>query len=185
MPLIGLKDLYVATIDATNAYAAPVRLAKAIEASITPNVSTVTLYADDGAAETASSIGNIEVTLNVDDLSSDSYALIMGKTPNADGVIMEGSEDSPPYLALGFRSLKSNGAYRYVWLYKGRFQLSEEAYKTKGEEVEFQTPSVSATFVANEDGQWRARVDSDDTGVNQTVIESWFTAVYTGPAPTV
>lgn len=184
MALIGLKDIHVAVISGTGTYEVPTRLAKAIEAKVNPNVSSVTLYADDGAAETASAIGDIEVELNIDDLSSTSYAMIMGKTANSDGVIIEGSSDNPPYLALGFRSLKSNGAYRYIWLYKGKFQLSEEAYKTKGEEVEFQTPTVKATFLTDEDGNWRARVDSDDTSVSQTVIENWFDAVYTGPVVT-
>ncbi|KMY49570.1 major tail protein [Peribacillus loiseleuriae] len=177
MALVGLKDIHVALFN-DGTYEVPVKLAKAIEAKITPNTSSVTLYADDGAAETASSMGDIEVELNIDDLPSSKYALIMGKTANTDGVIVDNSSDVAPYLALGFRSMKSNGEYRYVWLYKGKFELSEETYKTKGEEVEFQTPTVKAKFLVDEEGNWRAKVDSDDEDVKASVIGNWFKNVY-------
>lgn len=177
MALVGLKDIHVALLN-DGTYEVPKKLAKAIEAKITPNSSSVTLYADDGAAETASSMGDIEVELNIDDLPSDKYALIMGKTVNSDGVIVDNTSDVAPYLALGFRSAKSNGEYRYVWLYKGKFELSEETYKTKGEEVEFQTPTIKAKFLVDDNGDWRAKVDSDDTGIKAGVIEDWFKNVY-------
>lgn len=178
MPIVGLKDIHVALLNQDGTYETPVRLAKAIEASITPNVNSTTLYADDRAVETVSSLGEIEVELNIDDLSTEKYALIMGKTINTDGVVVDKADDVAPYVALGFRSQKANGAYRYVWLYKGKFEPSEESYKTKEDSIEFQTPTIKAKFVAREDGKWRAKVDSDDPGVNQTVITNWFTAVY-------
>jgi len=183
--LIGLKDLHYAILDeTTGTYGTPVKFAKAIEATITPSQNTATLYADDAASEVINSMGNIEVSIGVDNLTTEAYAALLGKEKNADGVVVDRTDDTAPYVALGFRSLKSNGKYRYMWLYKGRFQQSEESYTTKGEDVEFNTASLSAIFVANDDGEWRARVDEDDTGVAPAVITGWFTGVYES-TPTV
>lgn len=36
-----------------------------------------------------------------------------------------------PTLALGFKSKKNNGKYRYVWLLKGKFELTADEYDTE------------------------------------------------------
>jgi len=192
--LIGLSDLHYTTIvsDATTvetAFANPIkRLAKAIEATITPNTSNAVLYADDGAAETASSEGETEISLTIDKLMNAVYAELLGKETNADGVVVDSSGDVAPNVALAFRSQKSNGKYRYFWFYKGTFQSPEESYATKGESIEYNTPSITGVFVHSDvvkngkgEGVKRMFVDEDDEGVDPAVIANWFTGVYTGP----
>lgn len=182
--LIGLRDIYVAEVT-EGVFGTPERLAKAIEATVTPNVSNVILYADDGAAESSSSEGETEITLGIDSLSNAMYAKLLGKTVNTDGVVEDSSGDQPIDVALGFRSLKSNGKYRYFWFYKGKFQLPEENYQTKGETIEYNTPSIVGTFVhsdtvlnAKGEGIKRVMVDEDDADVLPATISSWFTSVY-------
>lgn len=182
---IGLKDIHVALLNADGTYATPVKLANAIEATITPNTNSSTLYAEDQAVETVSSMGDIDVSLSVDDLSNKQYATILGKTVGTDGVVVDTSDDVAPYLALLFRSLKSNGEYRYVTLYKGRFAIPEDSYRTKGESAEFVNQALTAKFVANDAGKWRAKVDSDDETVSQMVIDEWFDYVYGYPTTVV
>ena len=191
--LIGLSDLHYTKIvsEATTvetAFANPIkRLAKAIEATITPNTSNAVLYADDGAAETASSEGETEISLTVDKLMNAVYAELLGKEINGDGVVVDSSGDVAPNVALAFRSQKSNGKYRYFWFYKGTFQLPEESYATKGESIEYNTPSINGVFVhsdivknAKGEGVKRMFVDEDDEGVDPAVIANWFSSVYTG-----
>ena len=50
-------------------------------------------------------------------------------------------------MALAFRSLKSNGKYKYVVLYKGAFGVGDDEYQTKEESATFQTTTISATFL--------------------------------------
>ena len=178
---IGLDKLHYAvmTDETTETYATPKPIPGAIEATITPTTNTATLFADDQADEVATSLGGIEVSLNVKDLPPEIRAELLGAKVNADGVLIESKDDVPPYVALGFRSLKSNGKYRYFWLYKGKFQLSEETFATRTDTPEFQTPTVTAQFVPRaKDGRWRAWVDEDGTSVDPTVITNWFNAVY-------
>lgn len=182
--LIGLKDIYVSEIT-EGEFGVPERLAKAIEAKVTPNVSNVILYADDGAAESASSEGETEIELGIDSLPNAMYAKLLGKTVNTDGVVEDSSGDQPIDVALGFRSLKSNGKYRYFWFYKGKFQLPEENYKTKGESIEYNTPTIKGTFVHSDtvqntkgEGIKRVIVDEDDATVLPAITAAWFTTVY-------
>ena len=48
-----------------------------------------------------------------------------------DGVLDERREGEKPYLAIGWRFLKANGKYRYVWLLKGKLSQEEEEGETK------------------------------------------------------
>lgn len=178
MPLVGLKDIHIAVMKEDGTYETPVKISPAMNATITPNINTATLFGDDRAVETAESLGDIDVTIGTTDLTTEEYALLLGKTVNSDGVVIDSAEDVAPYVAMGFRAMKSNGAYRYVWLYKGKFGIPSDTHQTKGDTVEFQTPSITAKFVTRDDGKWRARVDSDDPGADQGVIDNWFNAVY-------
>lgn len=189
--LTGLSDLHYTVIvdgakDVTTAFANPIKkLAKAIEAKVTPKTGSSVLYADDAAAESVSSEGETEIDLKVDALLNSVYAELLGKKTNEDGVVMDAASDASPSVAFAFRSKKSNGKYRYFWFYKGTFQLPEENYKTQGETTEFNTPSIKGVFVhndlvKNEKGAAIKRmfVDEDDENVSPDVIANWFKEVY-------
>jgi phi13 family phage major tail protein len=183
---VGLKNLHYAPLtkddQAGVTYSTPIKIAGAIEAKITPQTNSSTLYADDGAAETSSAMGEVLVEINIKSLPTDVQKALLGHTLNSDGVLIKKSDDVAPYVAIGFQSANSDGSIKYVWLYKGKFELPEENYKTKSENVEYQTPTTKATFVKREfDNAWQASVNSGDTGIKAGVIPGWFTAVYKEP----
>lgn len=177
---VGLRDIHYALLksdDSTGVvYEKPEKIAGAINASVSPTTNSETLYADDGPAETATALGEITVELNVKDLPLEVQAALLGhKLEN--GVLLKSASDNTPYVALGFKSLKSNGAYRYVWLYKGKFGLPEQEFQTKEDTPAFQTPTISGTFIKREfDDLWQAMGDEDETGF--TAGSTWFTEVY-------
>jgi phi13 family phage major tail protein len=177
---VGLSDLYYALLikdDSTGVtYDTPVKIAGAINAKISPKTNTETLYADDGAAETATAMGEIDVEIQTKDIDLATQAALLGHTVS-NGVILKSNTDNAPYVAIGFRSVKSNGKYRYIWLYKGKFTLPDQEYKTKEDKPTFQTPTIKGTFVKREkDGLWQAIGDEDETGF--TAGATWFTSVY-------
>ena len=164
----------------------PKQIAGAINARISPTSNTATLYADDGPDEVATALGEITVELNVKDLPLDVQADLLGHTVTS-GVMYRSADDVAPYVAIGFRSVKSNGKYRYVWLYKGKFNLPEQEYKTKEDTPEFQTPTITGTFVKRiYDGAWQAIVDEDDLDPDNPEIDvdDWFDEVYEAPDET-
>jgi phi13 family phage major tail protein len=189
MALVGLDQVYVAEItetDGVESYATPIRVAGAIDASISPSIDTANIFSDDSIEEIITQFSSVEVSFTFSDIGSTNYAMLLGKETDSNGVVMDSADDIAPYFALGFRSKKSNGEYRYVWMYKGRFNQIEESFATQSDSADFQTAPVTGTFVKrNSDGKWRAKVDSDDATVGAGVIDGWFTAVYETPTTTV
>ncbi|MED1642266.1 phage tail protein [Brevibacillus agri] len=184
---IGMDKIHYAimTDEEQETYGTPKPIPGAITGTVSPTTNTETLYADDQTWETASSLGEIEIELNVADLTQEVLADLLGATVDANGVMVQAATDVAPYVALGFRSQKSNGKYRYYWFYKGKFQPNEEEFQTKEDSPSFQTPTITGTFISRQtDKMWRARVDEDGETVPAQVISNWFTAVYDGtPVP--
>ena len=103
-----------------------------ISVNINPNASQETLFADDGPYDTATTLGKIDVEINKAELTTENKADLLGHQVDANGGVVYGDSDVPPWVAVGFRTLKSNGKYRYVWLYKGKFTDPEDKNETKG-----------------------------------------------------
>lgn len=183
---IGMDQIHYAimTDEETETYDTPKKIPGAITGTVTPTTNRETLYADDQAWETAEALGDISVELNVVDLPEDVLADLLGATIDENGVLVQASSDAAPYVALGFRSQKSNKKYRYYWFYKGKFSPGEESFQTKQDSPSFQTPTISGTFISRQtDKKWRARVDEDGQSVAPEVIADWFKSVY-GTTPT-
>lgn len=179
MATIGLRDVHYALliedpVTGTPSYQTPVKVIGAITANINPNASTGTLFYDDGPGDTAATMGEISLELNLADIPLDIQAVWLGHD-YVGGILKRKGGDTPPWLAIGFRTLKSNGAYRYMWLNKGKFSIPEEDYSTKGDSIEFATPTITGSFVKRDnDDEWERTTDEDAIGFNPSYISTWF-----------
>jgi len=179
MATIGLRDVYYALLkvdpaDGVAEYEEPVRMVGAISANINPNTSTATLFADDGPADSAATLGEISLELNLSDIPLKTQAVVLGHTYE-NGILRKKGADVPPWLAIGFRTLKSNGKYRYYWLNKGKFAIPEDDLATKGDSIEFKTPTISGAFVKRDsDDEWQRVGDEDDEEFTAAMKENWF-----------
>lgn len=153
--------------------------------NINPNGSQETLFADDGPMETASTLGKIEVEIQKAELTTKNKADLLGHNIDAKGGLVYGDSDIAPWHAIGFRTLKSNGNYRYVWLYKGKFTEPEDANETKGDSINFQNDTISGQFTrlnyaytinGKKVRPWKYEMDQDHPDADATVISTWFTA---------
>lgn len=184
MATIGLRDVHYALltedpVEGEPTYETPVRVVGAITANINPNSSSATLFADDGPSDTAATMGEITLELNLADIPLSVQAIWLGHTYEG-GILKRKGADTPPWLAIGFRTLKSSGAYRYMWLNKGKFSLPEEEYQTKGDSIEFATPTISGSFVKRDnDDEWERVADEDDEDFDTSLVGSWFTSPLT------
>lgn len=182
MAYTGLKNFFYAVmsddaLDGSTTYETPKRLGAGISLNETPTTSMNTLYADNGPAETASSNGPTTVEIGVKDLTPEVSADLLGQSIDADGALIRGREDKAPYVALGFQLTGESENDAFVWLYKGKFSRPSTSGSTKGESVEFSTPTISATFIGRDsDGKERASVVQNDT--NAAITDAWFNAVY-------
>ncbi len=176
MARVGLKDLYAFPLESDDdsgvKYGEAFRLAKAIEATITPQSSEASLYADDTQVEYFSGVTGYDVSFNVDDLTPETKGKVLGYETDADGVVIENNELNPKEHAIAFRSKRSDGKYEYRVLYKVRFAPTEDRYTTQGESVEFQTPTITGKAMSVSGGLFGANVIESDT--NKAVIDGWF-----------
>lgn len=174
-----------ATEDPT--YDTPVKAPGVMSININPNPSVETLFADDGPMESASTLGKIEVEIQKNALSTEDKATLLGHQIMSDGTLVYGDSDVSPYVAIGFRTLKSNGMYRYVWLLKGMFSDPEDANETKGDSINFQAETIKGQFVrlnkaykptANGKATrpWKMELDQEYETASESAIASWFTA---------
>lgn len=177
---VGLKNIHVAKLltdekGTGTTYETPAYLAPALNVTVTPNSSSSTLYADDGPSEVGTTVAGIEVSINIKDLTSEQQALLLGNTVDANGAVISKTTDQAPYVALGYEVTRNDGKPHFVWLYKGMFRENEATHNTKGESVEFQTPTLAANFIKRDsDDAWKYTLRSGEEGVNQVVVDAFF-----------
>ncbi|MDD2327479.1 MAG: phage tail protein [bacterium] len=188
MATIGLDKLFYSKItedtNGNETYATPVSLAKAMTAELSVELAEATLYADDGAAEVVKEFQSGTLSLGVDNIGLSVAADLTGATVDDNGVLVSASEDGGDPVAIGFRAKKANGKYRYFWLYRVIFGVPATNLTTKGESIEFSTPTIEGTVYrrnkvdAQGNHPWKAEVSEDDTGVTAETISGWYTNVY-------
>ena len=188
MATIGLDKLYYSKItegvNGDETYAAPTPLAKAMTAELSVELAEATLYADDGPAEVVKEFQSGTLSLGIDDIGISVAQDLTGAALDSNGVLVSSSEDGGTPVAVGFRAKKANGKYRYFWLYKVKFGIPATNLTTKGESIEFSTPTIEGTILRRNklDGQgkhpWKAEVSEDDKGVDPSTISGWYEKVY-------
>lgn len=186
--LVGVSNLHYALLTADTSagatWAAAVAMLGVTETMVNPNGAITTLFADDGPAITANSIGEIEVSIKLADLTPEERAILLGHTRTG-GVTKYNGADISPEVAIGFRTTLSNGTYGYVWLHKGRFAEGQESVTTKGGKVEFQVPTLTGKFVLLEyNGEWKRTTRADDPDYVAATGSNWFTNGPLGTADT-
>lgn len=188
MATIGLDSLYYAKItgdeSGNETYGTPIALAKAMTAELSVELAEVTLYADDGASEVIKEFKSGTISLGIDDIGITTAQDLTGAKIDDNHVVISTSDDNPEPVAVGFRAKKSNGKYRYYWLYRVKFGIPSTSLQTKGDSVTFSTPTIEGTVMRrnkvdeNNDHPWKSEVNEDDTLVPSSVISNWFSAVY-------
>ncbi len=121
----SLKD------DATGVdYSTVKKMEGAVKVKLTKKVSSEVMWSDNRKSEIAESDGETEVEIELRSISLSTKADIEGFPEVKDGVLDEKREGEKPYLAIGFRFLKANGKYRYVWLLKGKLSITKKKLLT-------------------------------------------------------
>ena len=182
---IGLKNVVIAPLltdtEAEHTYGDLQLIAGAIEASVTPdNADPDILYADDVEFDTLYADPDISFKVKMVDIPLSIQEMIFANEIDDNGVLIRTAQDKPPYFALGFKSEKSNGKFRYVWLYKCRATPLTENFATKeGNTITRQNPEVEFTAIKRtHDGRYQAVADEGENGFDATKAATFLTSVY-------
>ena len=182
---IGLKNVVIAPLtadtEAEATYGAVQALAGAIDASVTPgNTDPDILYADDIEFHVLYADPKVTFKVKMADIPLTIQEMLFSNTVDDNGVLIRTAQDTPPYFAVGFKSVKSDGNYRYVWLYKVRAKPLTENYATKeGDTVTRQTGEVEFTAIKRTfDGHYQAVADEGEGGFTAEKGATFLDTVY-------
>ena len=161
MAKIGLNNLWYAklteAVDGTPSYDGAKSFGKAVSANVSISNNSATLYADDALAESDTSFQNGTVTLGVDDDRDTTFADVLGHEVDEGGKVTRNVNDVAPYVGLGRIIVKMVGnvrLYKVEILYKVKFSEPSQEENTKGEAVEFATPSIEGQIASLANGDW-------------------------------
>ena len=108
MATIGLNDMHYATItegEGSVTYGTPTRMAKAISAELSVEYAEGTLYADDGVDDSVREFSSGTLKLNVNDLTPDVLAALLGQTKGSDNVVLANAAFGIQVMEKGRKSI--------------------------------------------------------------------------------
>lgn len=178
MAQVGLKSFLFAPIGEAGAYDTPAKLAGAIEFKEALDTNDAKLYSDDVLQESDSSVSGGTLTMGVDDdpdavfcplLGKKSSTVTIGSSEDAETVTVytSNTNDEAKHFGFGYISRKTGGKFKVNFYPEVSFKPYSIDGKTKGEKLEYTTPSVEGTLYPNADGDYKkeATVDSEVTAV--------------------
>lgn len=155
MAFIGLKHPVFAVLDTEGENTLPTYkpgmvVGRAMNVNIELNHSDSKLFADDVLAENDNGITSLGLTLGVDHLTDEGLVMMLGlkEVGSANAKELIETSKAGPYGGFGYiRVIKHKGIVSYVgfWIYKCQFGNNSEEATTRGEQVEWQTPTIQGT----------------------------------------
>lgn len=190
MAYVGLAKPTVAKADdgtGTMKYTEGFTCGKAIEVTINPQYAEGSLFADNVKSEYDKEFKWADITLNTDTLPIAAHTVMFGHTVTEDEATIEDkSDDEANYVGFGiYAHEKVSGKKKYVaiWIHKVKFTEGQESYKTKGDNIEYQTPGISGQAVAISNKKWRTRKVFDTEQDARDWIDT-MAGIKSAPAPT-
>jgi hypothetical protein len=118
----------------------------AVEASIAWERNTNQLYGDDRVVEFDNSIVGGTITMQFDHLGTALRASMLGMVGSGSPLTYEDQDAVAPHGGFGYiKVLRNNGTttYEAYWIHDVQFTLGDETAKTRGANIEWQTPTVT------------------------------------------
>lgn len=189
MARIGLKNFTWAPLtegvkgyeDST--YGTIKKIKGAIECNVTPNLAEGKLYGDDRIMENISEIADGAITMGCTDDDDEIFGELLGQKSQA----IEGESGTKEYIsksndipiAVGFghvipKTVNGVRKYKVEFLPKVTFKPFNSESKTKGESLEYTTPSVEGTIYSLADGMWKKHATFDTEQKANSYLESCF-----------
>lgn len=160
MAFIGMRHVVAAEFNSHTPGSEPTYkssgwdVGKAISGNLTINRNANPLYADDVIAEDDNGITGMDLELGLDDILEDIQAKM--------GILKEVTAGTPSVttyydtsasakdVGVGYiRVRRKNGTTKYqaIWIYQTKFSKNSENAQTKGESIEWQTPTINGKCV--------------------------------------
>ena len=178
MAYVGLANPYIAKLvdEATKKYKDCFMCGKAITLNVTPNYNEAKLYANNQLAEAAKEFKDGNITLGTDRLPLKALEVCFGHNVNhEENEVTYKTNDNANAVGVGFyvdEMISGKRQYAATIIYKVTFSESAEDYTTKGETIEFKTPSIEGIIAGLETGEWKTTKTFDTAEQADTWLRS-------------
>lgn len=152
----------------THSYTAGKVAAKAIKVDMSLNIAESKLPADDNTSESVREFIDGKLTFTADDLDSSVRKDWLGNTTESVTVdtqpvevLVSKESDTPGYFGFGFILTKIKNKvrlYRAIIYTKVQFGEPSESAETKGQQINWQTPTIEGTIFRRVDGAWKREI---------------------------
>ena len=110
------------------------------------------LYADDRVMEEDNSITGGTIKMGVDDVNDDARVMMLGDVKEGDAgeEVSHETGERAPYVGTGYiRVRRKDNKTNYIayWVHKAIFGIGTESAKTKGQNIEWQTPTLEGSIM--------------------------------------
>ena len=186
----GCDNLVIAEVtagDATTYTTGTVEeLAPVAEIGKTVENSSETHYYDNVGQVTIKAEGSDTVTLTVPALPLAVLSKVTGRSVDtATGALIE-DDAEVKYFAIGYRIKLTDGTFRYVWRFKGTFNIPDETSSTESDGVDTNNQSLEFTgvktihkFTYSDGSKKHAKAVVVDERDGKCDVDDWFDAVVT------
>ena len=164
--MASFKSSYpvIAPITAEPASTAPtygtgMKIGKMISTTLAINTNEASLYGDDALAEYVAEFKDLDITLNITTLPAAAYEMLFGSAEDSTSHAIESTTtDEAKYVGYGFikgEMVDGVTTYYTVWIPKVKFAPIGEDAETRGDSINWKTPSLSGKGMPGNDGVWR------------------------------
>lgn len=162
MAFIGMRHPVAATFSSHTpgnepTYTGGKVIGHAIAGNLTINRASNPLYGDDVEIENDNGITGMALELGLDDLLEDDRVMLLGTTKKTTGSGQTAVDEyldgdgAAPYVGIGYIRVRRKAgvtSFQAIWMYKVQFSENAENSATKGENIEWQTPSITGRAAA-------------------------------------
>ena len=153
-PIVSEKDGVIT-------YGKGMILDRLMNVKVSPEYESPTVFADDGIAEQMNLFKSAAVELGTTTIPVDAEPIIFGNTYDEENnTITDKSEDNGSFCGFGFficERIDGKNVYKLHWLKKVKFKVPSDEFETKGETINFKTPTISGTAYEDCTTEWRHR----------------------------
>ena len=137
------------------------------------------LYADDRVMEEDNSITGGTIKMGVDDVNDDARVMMLGDVKEGDAgeEVYHETGESAPYVGTGYirvRRKDNKTSYIAYWVHKAIFGIGTESAKTKGQNIEWQTPTLEGSIMGvKNNAEMQTRFRERRTFARESEARAW------------
>ena len=168
MAFVGLANPYIAKLvdEGKKKYSGCFACGEAISVSVTPNYNEAKLYANNRLKDMVKEFKDGAISLGTDHLPIAASEVCFGHEVDQSGrTVTYRTDDEGEFVGVGFYvdiRISSRKEYEATVIYKVKFSESTNEHTTKGETLEFKTPTIEGTIAGLKTGEWKITKTFDD-----------------------